>query len=277
MKLKNSCTFFQRGWNWPIFCVGRRLRIRKGNVIKNLISRTVQIIQRDILGITTLRERIDQLEELSPDLEKVNWERSRERWRLCKPSISLTWEKDLSGDNFISKVSSFDVFSHEKTVLEIGPGYGRLLKSCMEKKIPFRKYVGVDISAENVKYLQENFQMPTINIIHADVEKVSLEESFDVVLSSLTFKHLYPSFEKALSNVMNYVNPGSMFFFDLIEGNSRYFEKDNTTYIRWYNKSEILEILKCVNLELVTFDQVQHDQDYIRLLVVARKPSSPRI
>ena len=68
-----------------------------------------------------------------------------------------------------------------------------------------------------------------------------------------------------------------MLFFDLIEGNSRYFEKDNTTYIRWYNKSEILEILKCVNLELVTFDQVQHDQDYIRLLVVARKPSSPRI
>ena len=112
----------------------------------------------------------------------------------------------------------------KKTILEIGPGYGRLLKSTIEQKLTFEKYTAVDLSLDNVNYLQQNFPMANVHVIHADAEKASFEDSFDVVLSSLTFKHLFPSFENTLRNLLNYVNYGGMFFFDLIEGRKRFFE-----------------------------------------------------
>ncbi len=227
--------------------------------------------------IKTFYERLDQLEERLPESKEGNWERSRSRWRRTKPTVGLTWGIEVTGDEFIAKVSSHDVFDPETTILEIGPGYGRLLKSCVEQKLPFQKYVAVDLSIDNVQYLQHNFRMANVNTIHADVEKVSFEESFDVVLSSLTFKHLFPSFENLLRNVLKYVNDGGMFFFDLIEGRKRFFETDKPeseiAFVRWYTRSEILEILESVSLELVAFDQVQHDPDHSRLLVVARKPA----
>jgi SAM-dependent methyltransferase len=204
--------------------------------------------------------------------EEDNWERSRTRWRETEPQFGLTWGRDISGDNFISKVSSYDAFSLEKTILEIGPGYGRLLTACQQQKIPFKKYVGADISIKNIKYLQEKFPDTNIDFIHGDAEAIKFDERFDLVLSSLTFKHLFPDFKKVLYNILNYVNPNGMFFFDLIEGNKRYFQYDGVTYLRFYLKVEIQKILNDVSLELVAFDQVQHDLDYSRLFVVARKP-----
>lgn len=219
----------------------------------------------------------DHLEERLLESNEDNWERSRARWRQTKPTVGLTWGIEATGDEFIGKVSSYGAFDPDKTILEIGPGYGRLLKSCVEQKIPFRKYVAVDLSKDNVEHLQQNFRIANVDTIHADVEKVTFEESFDVVLSSLTFKHLFPSFENVLCNVLKYVNDGGVFFFDLFEGRKSFFETDKPeseiAFIRWYTRSETLEILESVSLELVAFDQVQHDPDHSRLLVVARKPA----
>jgi SAM-dependent methyltransferase len=164
------------------------------------------------------------------------------------------------------------VFSREKNVLEIGPGYGRLLKACLQHKVPFKNYFGVDISLQNIEWLQQNFPLPNVRFIHGDVETISFEDRFDIVLSSLTFEHLFPSFEKALKNVVNYVNPSGMFLFDLIEGERAYFEDDGVTYIRHYTRQEIVQILHNASLELVAFDEVWHDPDHPRLLVMARKP-----
>jgi len=32
-------------------------------------------------------------------------------------------------------------------LLEIGPGYGRILRSCLQSDAPFGRYIGLDLSA----------------------------------------------------------------------------------------------------------------------------------
>jgi hypothetical protein len=68
------------------------------------------------------------------------------------------------------------------------------------------------------------------------------------------------------------MRPGALAVFDLIEGQRRYFAEDGVTYIRAYSRPEVEEILKAAGLELVAFDEVCHLPEYVRLLVVARKP-----
>ena len=247
--------------------------------IRRLVPSRIKRLVSDSLGITALNKRIDLLyglieSELSSEAKEDLWKRSRTRWRQSGPGNNLTWGLRVSGDSFISKVSSYHVFDFKKNILEVGAGYGRLLRSCLKQQVPFGKYVAIDISKENVRYLRKKFPGNKIHVVHGDAENCSFDTKFDVVLSSLTFKHLFPSFEKTLHNVANYVHPGGMFFFDLIEGNRRGFEDDGLTYFRWYERSEILEVLSNISIEFVAFDRVQHAPNFSRLLVIAKKPKA---
>jgi 2-polyprenyl-3-methyl-5-hydroxy-6-metoxy-1,4-benzoquinol methylase len=246
--------------------------------IRSLIPGNIKRFAKDLLGITAvyesiaaMQERVDQLEERLYESKEATSERSKTRWRETAPTTDLTWGKEVEGDAFILKAASYNAFSDEKTILEIGPGYGRLLKAMLKQQIPFSRYLGIDISAENIKSLKENFSSPKIGFLYGDVETESPDDNFDVVLSSLVVKHLFPSFERAMKNISNYLNPGCMVFFDLIEGKKRYFESDGVTYIRLYTKAEIMEIVEHSSLDIVAFDEVQHDPDHRRLLVVAKK------
>lgn len=243
-------------------------------MVKKFIPYTVKKFFRDLLGITELHERVDRLYTLLLESKEEVYERSKVRWLQSKPTIDLTWGKKITGDAFVSKVVSYSVFDQNKTILEVGAGYGRLLKSCLKLKVPFKKYIAVDISKRNVDYLRKTFPMENIHILHGNIEELRLPVNVDVILSSLTFKHLFPSFERALCNITKYANPNSTFFFDLIEGESRIFEGDNITYIRSYSRNEILKILGNSNLQLIAFDYVQHTRQYSRLFVVARKPTA---
>ena len=91
------------------------------------------------------------------------------------------------------------------------------------------------------------------------------------MISSLVLKHIFPSFEKALTHVSAHLNPGSIVVFDVIEGRKQFFEPDDVTYIRYYTKEELTDIVERSSLQLVAFDEVLHDADHPRLLVVARK------
>lgn len=211
-----------------------------------------------------LRSMDDPLE-----LNERIWERSRTRWIHSKPNNDLTWGVEVAGDSFVRKVSSYGVFGSQKTILEVGPGKGRILKSLMNLGMPYGRYVGVDISAKNVMYLRENFSNPRHDFIVGDIETVELEESFDIVLSSLTFKHLFPSFRKALLNILTHMNPDAIIFFDLPEGALKCFH--NGAYIRWYSKSEVRDILRDSNLMIVAFDHVIHVPWHRRRLLVVAK------
>jgi SAM-dependent methyltransferase len=172
----------------------------------------------------------------------------------------------------VSKAAQYGALGPRSRVLEVGPGYGRLLLACMQRGASFGAYIGVDLSRENLDELRRRFPQENVAFLHGDVETINVDEPVDSVISSLTFKHLFPSFEEALRNLGQQLRPAGLAVFDLIEGHRRYFEEDGVTYIRWYTRPEIKTILASTGFELVAFDEVRHLPDHTRLLVVARKP-----
>lgn len=199
-------------------------------------------------------------------------EQSKTRWVRSTPDTALTWGVDLTGAAFVAKAVQHGAFGPDKDVLEIGPGYGRLLRAVTAGGVPFRSYTAVDISPRNLDYLRGEF--PGVRFVHGDVETVALEGRYDAVLSSLTFKHLYPTFGAALVHLATFVRAGGRFCFDLLEGEVEpYFEAGGTNYLRYYTRPEVERIVTAAGLELAAFDEVEHDPDHRRLLVIARKPA----
>ena len=196
-------------------------------------------------------------------------ERARSRWQAATPAADLTWGVELSGDAFVDAVVRHGGLGPGCSVVEIGPGYGRLPASILGRGIELGRYVGVDLSEENVAHLRERFDDPRIEFRVGDAESVALEDPADTLISSLTFKHFYPSFERALANLRGSLAPGATAAFDLIEGDRRYFQADGRTYIHQYTRPEVEEVLAGAGYRLKAFDEVAHDRDHVRLLVVA--------
>jgi hypothetical protein len=92
----------------------------------------------------------------------------------------------------------------------------------------------------------------------------------DAVISFLTFKHIYPSFEGALANLRPQLRDGAVVIFDLIEGSRTYFQRDQTTYVREYTRAEAESIVAASGLRPEAFDSVEHAPGRTRMVVVAR-------
>lgn len=157
-------------------------------------------------------------------------------------------------------------------ILEIGPGYGRLIKELLSADIPFDHYLGIDISRENVRFLDSNFGDMRVKFVEGDIFKFESDKKFYVVVSSLVFKHVYPNFQRPLENICSFLNSGAMLFIDFIEGTGEAFEDDFVTFIRKYSKSEIRDLFDNVGLKVLDFTDVNHAPGYTRLLVVSQKP-----
>jgi len=247
--------------------------------IKRLIPIPVRGLAADVAGVydvrrelVELRAHIARVEQHLYESQDAAQDRSKTRWRNTAPTLNLTWDIPLTGDAFIEKVASYGAFGPDKSVLEIGPGYGRLPKAMLEHAVPMKRYLGLDISAQNVEMLRSTFKDPRMTFMQGDIILAAPPASgFDVVISSLVFKHLFPSFEAPLAHVASTLNPGAMVFIDLIEGTKRYFEQDDVTYIRHYSRDEVAGIIKRAGLTLVAFDEVVHTPEFPRLLFVARK------
>jgi SAM-dependent methyltransferase len=199
------------------------------------------------------------------------WSRSRTRWRAVAPDSELTWGKVVSGKPFVDKLIEHTDATSDSVLLEIGPGYGRILGCMLESGMPFAAYHGFDMSPNNVAWLSERYGSSDdrLSFTEADIEKADIPP-FDIAYSSLTFKHLYPSFEAALTNLAGSLRPGGRIVFDLIEGDGlALFERDDVTYIRTYTRELVAEIVEAAGLELVALDVVIHDPEHPRLLVVA--------
>jgi SAM-dependent methyltransferase len=200
-------------------------------------------------------------------------DRSRMPWRRAEPNAALTWGRDLDGHAFVSKATDHGAFANGGTILEIGPGYGRLLASALESGAPFERWIGVDISETNVAHLRERFDDPRAEFVLADAEDFEPPAALDAILSSLTLKHFFPTFEAALRNLASKLNKGGMVVVDLIEGEHlRHFEGDGETFVRWYTRDEVTAIFDRCGLD-ASFDYVDHDDDpaHRRLLAVGRK------
>jgi SAM-dependent methyltransferase len=227
------------------------------------------LIEAPIAGRAIAALDARRLRHLERDGEPV--ERSKRRWRAAPPGPGLTWGEEVSGQAAVAAAEGHGIFGSGRTVLEVGPGYGRVLRSCLARGAEFERYLALDVSEHNVQHLRATFDDPRIEILHGDVESVAVGEPVDAVLSFLTFKHLYPSFRAALANLEPQLRPGAGVMFDLIEGSREYFHRDRLTFIREYSRSEVREILERVSLQLVAFDRVEHAPGRERMLVVAQK------
>jgi len=257
------------------------------NFVKLIIPSPLKKGVRRFLGINNLVEQISILNEKFIELEQtINqkikdleyivfggnmWDRSRIRWMNSSPDEGLTWQINLTGDAFVNKLREYIDFSEEKSILDLGPGYGRIFKSIVNLNVPFKSYTGLDISIKSVDFLNSNFGAKSVNFVIGDMEAVILENNYDIVVSSLTFKHLFPTFKKTLLNISKYLNKNSVIAFDLIEGDSWGVEKLSDTYIKKYTKHEVEAILREIGFGVVKFDIVSHAPGFDRLLVIAKK------
>ena len=165
------------------------------------------------------------------------------------------------------------------------------MSSIISQNLAFKQYVGVDLSQKNISMLEEKLPQKNIEFIQGNFSKISLNNKFDAVFSTLVMQHQYPTFYETLQNISQFVNEGGLIFFDLPEHGVEYgkenlnldnllkagpkkviWEKPSNTYIGRYNREEIQMILDAVPLKLVKFDFVVHDEkDGKRLMVVSQK------
>jgi phospholipid N-methyltransferase len=177
---------------------------------------------------------------------------------------------ELSGEPAVDVCERHGAFGEGRTILEIGPGYGRIMGAVLERGVAFERYLGLELSEQNASHLRREFTDPRIEIVQGDAESTQLGEKVDAVFSFLTFKHLYPSFEGALTNLRPQLREGAVVIFDLIEGSRSYFQRDEQTFVHEYTRAEAEEIVARSGLALETFDTVEHAPERTRLVVVAR-------
>lgn len=225
------------------------------------------------------RERVAPGQRRRGEDEGATHQRARVTWEVAEPSDALTWGVPLRGDAFVAAVAERGGFGPQRAVLEVGPGYGRLLTAALGQERPFRSWTGLDLSTANVAHLSGHFRDPRVSFREGDAESFSRAERFDTMVSSLVLKHLYPTFERALTNVAWHMAPEGLVFFDLVEArlvdrllSAHAYFREETTYIRRYTGAEVGEIVGRCGLDLVALEHVEHAPGRRRLLVMARRP-----
>jgi ubiquinone/menaquinone biosynthesis C-methylase UbiE len=194
--------------------------------------------------------------------------RSKERWRGDEPDAGLTWGVRMEGDEFVRFVRSHARLDEQSTIVEVGPGYGRILGAMLKERIPFRRYVGLEISASRVERLRQQFADPRIEFREADVlQPLDLGGApADLTFSSAVFEHLYPDFGAALRTIASFTKVGGSVALDFVrdddylEKSAAWFEKE-TTYIRVYAISELEELFRKNGFEVAQIGRISFGQD----------------
>src|SRR5918996_4267359 len=89
-------------------------RVKRRLLGAPLVGRTISLLDR---------RRLRRLER-----DGGARERSKLRWRDAPPGRGLTWGDELSGDSAAEAAQAHGAFGEGRTVLEVGPGYGRVLE-----------------------------------------------------------------------------------------------------------------------------------------------------
>jgi len=194
-------------------------------------------------------------------------DRSKVRWRGQEPDTGLTWGVIWDGSVFIQATQKRCSFTPSTSILEIGPGYGRLLDQILKDQLPFRSYLGLDLSGSRVERLREKYQGDSrIEFMCGDVETFELDRQFDLCISSATFVHLYPDCGKALRNLDKKMKSGAWLAFDVhprsdseddgaIHGG---FQPDGVTYARAYAARDIERLTTRTRFADLTTEHIKH-------------------
>ncbi len=212
--------------------------------------------------------------------------RAQHRWRAAEPDTSLTWGILLTGDSFIEVVQRFHKFRAGTRIVELGPGYGRLLRSIQHFSLPFEHYLALDVSDLRTRKLRRNFEQKTrrLQFETGNCATYEFQQTFDIAISAILFERLFPSMRETLLNLARCLNPGGMAFIDFIAvepemlTSRAYFEDDiYRAYLRIYSRQEIHRFFQEAGFRIVEliypvspgFDP--QGQTLKRSLVVAEK------
>jgi SAM-dependent methyltransferase len=179
-----------------------------------------------------------------------------QRWRSVEEPKSLTWGTILEGRSFFYEAQKAADIVNAGRILEIGPGYGRLLQARHELGGPPELYVGVDLSRGRVEELSRWFGNRHTRFIEGDARTVdlSLTAPFDLVISSATFEHIYPDFICALQHLRLYFAENAKVVFDLPDTGHNWSEINTDpsgVFMRVYTAREIATMMAKAEFRLL--------------------------
>lgn len=228
---------------------------------------------------------------LYPDLtrDRSNFadseERAKSRWKQDEEDLSLTWGNVMTGDSFFDQVDRYFPFHADVKIYEIGPGYGRLLKTILQRQYAYKEYFGLDLSQARVTRLTSAFGNSRTRFQAGACDVTVPPERFNLVISSATFEHLFPSMAATLERIYAAMLPGGMAFLDFICHDPElaisraYFEEfGGKAYIRIYSQEEIRAFFLNAGFEMVDLvypmvTGLDVGQNEIkRALAIVRKP-----
>jgi SAM-dependent methyltransferase len=187
-------------------------------------------------------------------------ETSQTRWRGDEESRGLTWGMMMLGEDFFSQLAdACDSHQGLGRLVELGPGYGRLLRHILDRNLKFSSYLGIELSAVRVKKLTEKFGSPKIKFLVADAMKFTYPEGFDTLICSSTIEHLYPDASAALSKVGMAIARGGYVFIDFPrhEGGENFrshgFTPNDGVFVRYYSRKEVERLYEDAGLRLIAF------------------------
>src|SRR5262245_30895524 len=143
------------------------------------------------------------------DITADHLTRSQRRWRGDESDEGLTWGVRMEGDAFVDFLSARAPRDPDAIVVEIGPGYGRITEALLRRGVPFKRYVGYDISEARVRRLRQRFIDPRLSFEHCDILKgAALNGLASLTFGSAVFEHFYPDFGPALAAISRFTKPG---------------------------------------------------------------------
>jgi ubiquinone/menaquinone biosynthesis C-methylase UbiE len=97
-------------------------------------------------------------------------------------------------------------------VLECSSGHGGGA-SFLTRTLKPASYTGLDFNTAGVEFCQNRHKLPGLDFVHGDAENLPFaDESFDAVIN-VEASHIYPHFERFLSEVKRVLRPGGHFLY----------------------------------------------------------------
>lgn len=210
-------------------------------------------------------------------------ERAKWRWGHAIESEWLTWGKILPGEPIMEAVAKHAPLAGAR-VFEVGPGYGRFYEALKQRRIAVAKYTAIDLSGQRTRELRRVH--PEAKWVWGDIESFRDIEPLapcDLIVATLVFKRLCPTFQLAATNCRWLLAPGGKLIFDVPEtgvdwpateeAQTGAFERGwgYGAFSKSYRRDEVRELLEAAGFTDVRYDSIVHDGDKRRLLVVATR------
>jgi SAM-dependent methyltransferase len=218
---------------------------------------------------------------MSQDRNTDLLELSKRRWRGQEPDAGLTWGKIMIGDPFVDFLLSHAAPNETSRLAEVGPGYGRVLRTLIQRNIPFARYVGLELSAARAADLTQRFQDPRVTFLEADVLDSIELDPVDVSFGSAVFEHFYPDFGTALRTISGFMRTGGALVFDLIhhddalQSAAAWF--DEVTYMRIYSRAELETLLSENGFRFDAVGKISFGKDVIDREIVRTAVCSTKV